>query len=41
MTLAVECKVPVEVAIVTILLQELGTLDGGIQPLLTLLYLII
>ena len=40
-SLAVKGKVPVEVAVVTVLLQELGTLYGGIQPFLTLLYLII
>ena len=35
MAFAVEGEVPVEVAVVAVLLQELGTLDGGIEPFLT------
>ena len=38
MAFAVEGEVPVEVAVVAVLLQELGSLDGGVEPFLTELH---
>ena len=41
MSFAVEGEVPVEVAVVPISLEELGSVDGGIEPLLPFLYLVV
>ena len=41
MAFAVEGKVPVEVAIVTVFLKELSTLNGSIKPFLTRLHSVV
>ena len=41
MAFTVEGEIPVEIAVVSVFLQELSTLDGAVEPFLALFYFVV